>query len=92
MKNNISQPPIPNCEPVKSYAPGSKERLEIIQEYQKGMNKITEIPMLINGKNVKSKKPRNISPPHNHKHIVGKYYEGNSEHINNAIKAAKNHR
>ena len=90
MKNNISQPPIPNCEPVKSYAPGSKERLEIIQEYQKGMNKITEIPMLINGKNVKSKKPRNISPPHNHKHIVGKYYEGNSEHINNAIKAALN--
>ena len=90
MKNNISQPPIPNCEPVKAYAPGSKERLDIMQEYQKGMSKITEIPMLINGKNVKSKKTRNISPPHNHKHIVGKYYEGNSEHINNAIKAALN--
>jgi 1-pyrroline-5-carboxylate dehydrogenase len=90
MENNISKPPIAKCEPVKSYAPGTRERVELMEEYQKGISKITEIPMLINGKNIKSKKIKKISPPHNHQHIVGEYYEGNSEHINNAIKAALN--
>tara|TARA_B100001250_G_scaffold414400_1_gene452529 strand:- start:4909 stop:6543 length:1635 start_codon:yes stop_codon:yes gene_type:complete len=90
MENNISKPPIVKCEPVKSYAPGTRERVELMEEYQKGISKITEIPMLINGKSIKSKKIKKISPPHNHQHIVGEYYEGNSEHINNAIKAALN--
>ena len=52
------------------------------------MNKVVEIPMWINGKHIKSKKKKAIHPPHNHKHIVAHYYEGNSTHVNNAIKAA----
>ncbi len=88
MNNNISKPPIPNCEPVKSYAPNSIERAQLQEEYKKSMNKVIEIPMWINGKHVKSKKKKPISPPHNHKHIVGHYYEGNTTHVNNAIKAA----
>ena len=34
MKNNISRPPIPTCEPVKSYGPGTTEREEAQIEYQ----------------------------------------------------------
>tara|TARA_B100000902_G_C27285627_1_gene904261 strand:+ start:337 stop:1965 length:1629 start_codon:yes stop_codon:yes gene_type:complete len=88
MNNNISKPPIPTCEPVKSYAPHTLERQEIIKEYNKAMNKVVDIPMLIHGKNIKSKKIKKISPPHNHKHIVGQYYEGNSKHVHSAIKSA----
>jgi 1-pyrroline-5-carboxylate dehydrogenase len=88
MNNNISKPPIPTCEPVKSYAPGSIERKEIIKEYKKAMNRVIDIPMFINGKNIKSKKNKKITPPHNHKHIVGRYYEGNQEHVKSAIKSA----
>ena len=88
MNNNISKPPFPTCEPVKSYAPNTLERKEIIKEYNKAINKVVDIPMLIHGKNIKSKKIKKISPPHNHKHIVGQYYEGNSKHVHSAIKSA----
>ena len=88
MKNNISTPPIPSCEPVKSYAPGTIERETVIKEYQKTINQIVDIPMWINGKNIKSKKIKKISPPHDHQRIVGQYYEGNAEHVHIAIKSA----
>ena len=88
MKNNISTPPIPNCEPVKSYAPGTIEREVVIKEYRKTINQIVDIPMWINGKNIKSKKINKISPPHDHQRIVGQYYEGNTEHVNTAITSA----
>ena len=44
--------------------------------------------MFIDGKNIKTKKVKKISPPHKHKHVVAKYYEGNSIHVKNAINAA----
>jgi len=88
MANNISKPPIPSCEPVKSYDPGTIERTKVKLEYQKALNRIINIPMWIDGKNIKSKTIKTISPPHNHKHVVGKYYEGNTKHVKNAIQAA----
>ena len=88
MKNNISRPPIPQCEPVKSYATDTPERKEVQKMYKQAMTNFIEIPMWINGKNVKSKIQKKIFPPHNHKHAVGLYYEGNTEHVQSAIKAA----
>ena len=88
MKNNISKTPIPTCEPVKSYKKGSAEREESKILYKKYMSKVMDIPMLINGKRTKSKRIRNIYPPHNHQHVVGKYYEGTSNHVKSAIEAA----
>ena len=71
MKNNISRPPIPQCEPVKSYATDTPERKEVQKMYKQAMTNFIEIPMWINGKNVKSKIQKKIFPPHNHKHAVG---------------------
>jgi len=88
MKNNISKTPIPTCEPVKSYKKGSAEREESKILYKKYMSKVMDIPMLINGKRTKSKRIRNIYPPHNHQHVVGKYYEGTSNHVKSAIDSA----
>ena len=88
MNNIISKTPIPSCETVKSYGPGTKERKEALLEYEKLMNKVVDIPMWIDGKNVKSKNIKKISPPHNHKQIVGKYYEGDKKHVNSAIESA----
>ena len=90
MNNNISKLPVVNCEPVKSYAPNTLERKEIQKEYEKCMNKIIDIPMIIGGKNTKSKNLKPITPPHNHKHIIGYYHEGNKVHVHNAIKSALN--
>ena len=88
MKNNISTVPIPKCEEVKSYSPQSKERKEVFDQYKKYYNRIIDIPMYIDGKNVKTKTHKNISPPHDHKHIVGKYHVGDEKHVKAAINAA----
>ena len=88
MKNNISRPPIPTCEPVKPYGPGTTEREEAQIEYQNTISKTINIPMWINGKNITTKKIQKISPPHDHKNIVGQYYEGNETHVHSAIEAA----
>ena len=61
MNNIISTTPIPKCEPVKSYGPETTERKEALMEYDKLMNKVTDIPMWIDGKNIKSKRIKKIS-------------------------------
>ena len=88
MNNTILNPPKAICEKVKSYKPGSAERQEVLKEYDEKMKKVVDIPMWINGKNVKSKKVKKIYTPHNHHHLIGRYYQGNLSHIDQAIKAA----
>jgi len=88
MNNSIPIIPIPKCEKVKSYRPGSEERKEIKDEYKKLLNKITTIPMFIDGKNITTKNIVEIYPPHDHKKLVGKYHKGNELHVKNAINSA----
>ena len=73
---------------VKSYRPGSIERKEVIETYQKMINSVIEIPMYINGKDVKSSDKKTISPPHDHQKIVGEYYTAEPQHIDDAIESA----
>jgi len=75
-------------EVVKSYIPGSKERDEIQETYKEMINSFTEIPMYINGKDVKSQNKKQISPPHDHQNIVGEYYIAEPKHIDDAIESA----
>ena len=52
------------------------------------MSSFTEVPMYINGKDVKSNSKKNISPPHDHQKIVGEYYIAEPKHIDAAIDSA----
>ena len=89
MTNGFFSVPKATCETVKSYAPGSEERKEALQEYKKMISKVIELPMIINGKKIKTKTKRNVCPPHNHKHIVGHCYYGNESHVKQAIEVAQ---
>ena len=44
--------------------------------------------MYINGKDVKTGNTRTMSPPHDHKHIVGEYHLAEQSHVNEAIATA----
>ena len=46
--------------------------------------------MWINGKSIKSSKTQNMSPPHDHKNSLGKYYLAEKKHVELAIKSALN--
>lgn len=80
--------PIAINEPVKSYAPGSPEREAVITEYAEMFGSTVDVPMYINGKDVKTKNTRTMSPPHDHKHVVGTYHLAEKKHIEDAISTA----
>ena len=80
--------PIAINEPVKSYAPGTPEREEVLKTYKELFNSQTEVPLYINGKDVKTGNTQTMSPPHDHQHKVGEYHLAEKKHVEEAIAAA----
>ena len=80
--------PIAINEPVKSYAPGSPERDAVLKAYKGMFNSKIDVPLYINGKDVKTGNTNTMSPPHDHKHIVGTYHLAEKSHVEEAIATA----
>ena len=81
----ISQVPTPKNEPVRSYAPGSAEIKSLIATYQKMWSEEVEIPMVIDGKEVKTGEKVSLHSPQDHQHTLGYYHKGNKQHVDDAI-------
>ena len=75
-------------EPVKSYAPNSPERNELLATYKKMYNETVDIPFYINGKEIRTGNTVSIHPPHDHKHTVGNYHLAEKVHIEDAVTTA----
>jgi len=88
MGKGFFEVPIAVNEPVKSYAPGSPERKEVLDMYKKMYDEKVEVPLYINGKEVKTEETSTMSPPHDHKHVLGTYYKANKSHVEEAITTA----
>ncbi|MBN2174003.1 MAG: L-glutamate gamma-semialdehyde dehydrogenase [Bacteroidales bacterium] len=88
MSRGMYQVPKAYNEPVKSYAPGSPERKELKNKLQELRTREIDIPMYIGGKEVRTDDRREVHPPHDHKHLLGYYYFGTADHVNQAIEAA----
>ena len=71
MGKGFFEVPIAVNEPVKAYAPGSPERTELLAEYKRMYNATVDIPMYIGDKQVFTNDKRNLSPPHEHSHVIG---------------------
>ncbi len=80
--------PEPKNEPVKSYAPDSPERAELQKALREARSKEIEVPMYIGSEEVKTGNKKPLSPPHDHKHILGYFHEGDASHVEQAINAA----
>ena len=88
MSKGVFNVPIATNEPVKSYSKGSNERKSLIDTYNEMYNSNIEIPLYIGKEEITTNNKKNISPPHDHKHIIGKYNIAEKEHIEKAIKCA----
>lgn len=88
MSKAISQVPYAVNEPVRTYEPGSDEVKSLISTYKKMWKEKSEIPMIINGKEVKTDNKIAISSPQDHQHDLGFYYKGTMEHVDSAIETA----
>lgn len=80
--------PIAVNEPVKSYAPGSPERQAVLETYKAMYGTKVEVPLYINGEDIRTGNTKPMSPPHDHKHIVGEYHLAEKQHVEKAISTA----
>lgn len=78
--------PIAINEPIKSYAPGSTEREDVLKQYHAYFKGNVEVPLYIGSKEIKTGNTKPISPPHDHATIVGQYHLAEKEHVEAAIK------
>jgi len=88
MSKGFFNVPIAKNEPIKTYAPGSPERVELKEMLSKLRSEEVSIPMCIGGKDVYTDQKVRIFPPHEIKHTLGYYSQGNGEHVQMAIEAA----
>ena len=92
MSKGVFNVPIATNEPVMSYEPGSHEREELLNTYKAMYSSRIDVPLYIGGKEITTSTKKDITPPHDHKHVLGQYSIGTAEHVNQAIDAALNAR
>ncbi len=78
----------PKNEPVLNYAPGSDERKALQAAVKELKATQRDIPMYINGQEVRSGDKKEIRPPHETGHLLGHFHAGGEQHVNDAIAAA----
>ncbi|MGZ8691962.1 MAG: L-glutamate gamma-semialdehyde dehydrogenase [Gaiellaceae bacterium] len=84
----LFRPPLPENEPVKSYAPGTPERAELRLRLQQMQSEQIEAPMVIGGEEVRTSDTFETVMPHDKAHVLGTVHKGNAHHVEQAIKAA----
>ncbi len=88
MSTGFYQIPTPANEPVYTYAPGTPERAALKAALQELRSFEVEVPLYIGGEQLKTDKKKRLFPPHNHQHTLGYYYEGDADHVQQAIDSA----
>jgi len=85
MGKGFFQVPTAFNEPIKSYAPGSPERQEVLKQYKTYYNSTVDVPLYIGADEVRTGNTKPMSPPHDHKHTVGTYHLAEKKNVTDAI-------
>ncbi|MCF8229910.1 MAG: L-glutamate gamma-semialdehyde dehydrogenase [Bacteroidales bacterium] len=93
MNNAIYNFSSPENEPVLKYMKGSPERVELEEELKRQINQEVEIPLIIDGKEIRTGNTTDVIMPHEHGHVLAKCHQAGEKEIGMAIDAAlKAHR
>ena len=89
MSNAFYNVPVAINEPVKSYAPGSPEKIALIEKYQEMYTQEPiDVPMYIGSKEVRTQAKKALTSPQDHKKVLGYFNLGDAKHVEAAINAA----
>jgi len=80
--------PIPKNEPVLNYAPGSPERAKLEEALAELKSQKLEIPMIINGEEIRPDTKIDIRSPHKHSQLLGYYHQGGKKEVAMAVESA----
>jgi 1-pyrroline-5-carboxylate dehydrogenase len=72
-------------EPVKGYAPNSPEKAAVLSAYKEMWNTKIDVPLYIGSEEIRTGNTKNMTAPHDHKHVVGTYHLAEKSHIESAI-------
>lgn len=78
----------PKNEPVRNYAPGSEDAKQLKKALTALKKEQRDIPMYINGQEVRTGNTQEIRPPHELSHVLGHFHIGEAGHVQQAIDAA----
>jgi len=85
MGKGFFQVPTAINEPIKSYAPGTPEREEVLNTYKEMWNTKMDVPLYIGSEEIKTGDTMGMRPPHDHKHDLGSFHLAEKKHIEKAI-------
>ena len=88
MSETFNKIPMPKNEPVMPYAKGSNERKLIEAELKKQLSNQIEIPIIINGEEIKTGIKEEIRCPHDHSKVLGFYHKAGAKEAALAIASA----
>ena len=88
MQNGFFSVPRPINEPVLDYKKNSPERKEDLETYTTLYNSNIDVTLYIGGKKITTKKLARMSPPHDHKHTLGRFSIAEATQVTQAIDAA----
>ena len=77
----------PINEPVKDYSPGSSEKELLKQKLSELRSQQIEVPLIIDGNEIKTDNTSTINMPHNHEIQLGKFYMAGRDEVDLAIES-----
>ena len=80
----------PDNEPILGYEPGSAEKEALLEEMNRQMEEIIEIPCIINGEKIYTGNTVKQVIPHNHRHVIAKVHIAGKKEVKNACQSAIN--
>jgi 1-pyrroline-5-carboxylate dehydrogenase len=87
--NGIRRTPPPVNEPIRSYAPGTPERAELKARLASMATEHVDIPIIVDGKEIRTGETANVIMPHAHQHVLGTWHGATVQHVAQAIDAAE---
>lgn len=88
MSKGFFNVPVAVNEPVKTYAPGTPEREEVLKAFKELYNSPVDIPLYIGKEEIRTGNTKNLFPPFNHQHHLGVYHTADETLVKKAIASA----
>ncbi|MCL2234726.1 MAG: L-glutamate gamma-semialdehyde dehydrogenase [Firmicutes bacterium] len=81
--------PTPINEPVLNYSPNSLEKIALKAELERQSKVVVEIPLIIGGEEIVTRKKGKVTMPHNHKHVLANFSFAEEPELKKAVESAK---
>lgn len=89
MHNMNAKSPTPVNEPVLNYLPDSAETKTLKSQLKEMLGTQIEVPVIINGKEIRTGKTDKMIVPHDHAHTLGVFHKAGEEDVRAAINGSQ---